>query len=400
MAIVLAVMLAACWGGTKEVANRPATAAEVADAGPALAALQASRFDEAKRLATEVLARDPHNARAAGVRALVTYQAAGNALIIELGAVMAEAEGMKFFDHEAGRAAWKQFSAQLEAVDHDLAIAGADPSFSMELCIACWEHDWNRNGEVDERDRRLMEIEVDGEGKDLPDHDPRRRPTFRFDVGDVDWARAMVAFQRAGAELALAYKWSELDKLWGSKPDRVRIPLIDAGRVKKARQLILDGVGFADRCRAEYLAETDDDREWVPNPRQNSHPVPMPMTEDIYATWAGVTGDVRRMLTSEEGISIKQAAALIDRKLSLIVPDAYIDVGAMLRDPKDIVLDLTSDAETTNNAETILRGLLGNGYRASMPSSPLVERLRHMKGDLDRGSDTMEHKLRYLMWLN
>ena len=26
-----------------------------------------------------------------------------------------------------------------------------------------------------------------------------------------------------------------------------------------------------------YLAETDDDREWVPNPKQQSHPMPLPV---------------------------------------------------------------------------------------------------------------------------
>ena len=403
--LTMVVVLAACGGGTPEAVvlpTSPNTPQQVADAAPAVAALQASKFDDAKRLSTEILTRDPHSSRAAAVRAIVTYQAAGNGLITQLTAIINDAEGLKFFDHEGGRTAWKQFLEQLDAVDRDLAIAAADPGFALELCLACWEHDWNRNGHIDDRDRKLFELEYDGKGGEIPEGTPARRPTFRFDVGDVDWARAMVSFQRAGVNLVLAYRWSELDKLFHSRmPDkRLTIPLIDPGRVKHARELILAGLGFADRCREEYLAETDDDREWVPNPRQKNHPVPLPMDADVYATWAGVTGDMRRMLTSEEGLSVRQAVSVIERKAALIMPDAYIDVGAMLRDPSDIVLDISDDSETPKNAERILRGLLGHGYREGMRSSPLVERLRHMKDSLDRGEETFEHKLRYLMWLN
>ena len=48
----------------------------------------------------------------------------------------------------------------------------------------------------------------------------------------------------------------------------------------------------------------------------------------------------------------------------------------------------------------VSRGLLGNGFQAKMKPSPLPARLRGMKQQLDRGEDTAEHKLRYLLWLN
>ena len=60
-------------------------------------------------------------------------------------------------------------------------------------------------------------------------------------------------------------------------------------------------------------------------------------------------------------------------------------------------LDHTMDAA---GAETVLRGLIGNGYQTKMHPSPLVSRLRAMKTQLDRGEDTFERKLRYLLWLN
>jgi hypothetical protein len=282
-------------------------------------------------------------------------------------------------------------------------VVAADPTFALELCIACWEHDWNRNGEIDDRDRRLMEIEYDGLGGEIPEGDPRRRPSFRFDVGDASWARAMLAYQRAGVELILAYRWSQLDLLLrggGRGEPRMVIPLLDAARVKRARAHILAGADHADRCREAYLAETDDDREWVPNPRQKNHPIPLAVDAELYATWAAITGDLRHLVSSREGLSIRELAALVDDDLGRLAPDAYIDLGKLLGEPKELVIDLRDLSEKPAAVERLLRGLLGNGFQKSMKPSPLPARLRGMKQQLDRGEDTAEHKLRYLLWLN
>jgi hypothetical protein len=334
------VVLIACHPSTP-AARSPAQ--QVADAAPAVAALRQARFADAATAATATLAVDPHNAQAAAARAIATYQAAGNALITELTAVLDGPSGALGLDHERGRAAWLAFLGQLDAVDRDLAVVDADPTFALELCLACWEHDWNRNGHVDDRDRLLFELEDDGHGDALPHGDPRRRPTFRFDVGDAAWARAMLAFQRAAVELILAYRWSELDKLaqWRLNQRRVVIHLVDAERIRHARDRIVAGLGFADRTRAAYLAETDDDREWVPNPRQRSHPMPLDVDDALYATWGEITGDVRRLLASEDGLSLRELGAVIgEDKLARLLPDAQLDLGRMMREPGDLVLDL------------------------------------------------------------
>ena len=389
--LVLAVLISC---GPAVPARTPEQRAEASAA--ATAALQASRFEDAVQQATTVLASDPGNARAAAVRAIASYVLAGHGLIEELRQIIEKADHLEFFDHPRGRAAWQGFLDKLAAIDRDLAVAAGDRAFALELCLACWERDWNHNGRIDERDRKLFELEFDGKGGELPEGDPRRRPTFRFDTGDADWARAMIAFQRAIGELVLAYQWSDLDKLLGaSGPPNLVIKLTDKARVTRARGLIIDGLGFADRCREAYLAETDDDREWVPSPRQHSHPMPLEVDDAVYQTWAGVTGDLRRMLTSAEGLSIREIAKVADDDLGARVPDAYIDLGRMLAEPRDITIDLSQLVRKQD-----VRGLLQNGYQTAMRPSPLVARLRQMKQQLDRGEDTFERKLRYLFWLN
>src|SRR5688572_24040990 len=214
----------------------------------AVAALQASKFEEAAQQAGATLARDPHSSRAAAVRAIAAYQMAGHELVQSLSGILENAARLEFFDHAGGRAAWQGFLTKLDAIDRDLAVAASDPGFSLELCIACWERDWNRSGEIDDRDRKLFELEFDGQGGEIAEGDPRRRPTFRFDVGDAEWARAMIAFQRAAGELVLAYKWSELDKIFamGFRLPRLLIRLNEPARVKRARELVIAGLRHAD----------------------------------------------------------------------------------------------------------------------------------------------------------
>src|SRR5688572_13579773 len=191
---VLVVGIAAC---AAPRVPPPSAQARTDSAGGAVAALRAGRFDEGVALAEPVLASDGDNSHAAAVRAIGRYQAAMHQLFLDAGTVIDGAERRGGINHEYMRASLVKAEAALEAVEADLAVVARDPGFALELCLACWEHDWNRNGRVDEGDLRLLQIEVDADGDDLPEDDPRRKPTFRLDVGDADWARAMVSFQRA-----------------------------------------------------------------------------------------------------------------------------------------------------------------------------------------------------------
>lgn len=402
--IWVAIILAACGQ------PGPKTPQSKSPVSTPVTALREAKFDLALREGSAVLAREPNNAEAAAVRAIARYQRASSQLVTDLTGVIASAEGLRYFDHERGRAIWRTFLGELEAVDSDLAIVANDPSFALELCLACWEHDWNGNGRVDDSDRKMFELEFDGKGGVLHGGDPRRRPTYRFDHGDALWGRAMISFQRAAVELVLAYRWSELDKLFhgrdrdGDKRDgalNLNIKLVDAGRVKHARDLFLAGLAFSNQEREAYLAETDDDREWVPSPRQKSYAMPLAVDAELFQTWALIAGDVMRLLDSQEGLSLREVAAMVIGKTDAErVPNAYVDVGRLLLQPQDIVIDINDDLPPAQMYERMLRGLLGHGYAESMRASPLVGRLRHMKEALSRGEDTLERKLRYLLWVN
>ncbi|HKA89162.1 MAG TPA: hypothetical protein VKE22_15960 [Haliangiales bacterium] len=395
------VVLAAC--SKLPSPGNPQTPAQRAAAATAVAELRAARFEQAASEADAVLKADPRNSLAAAVRAFGRYQGAMRQLVLDFTTVAAGVTRTGSINHEYMRSSLEKTVGALAEVDRDLGVAAADEDFSLELCLACWTHDWNRNGRIDRSDELLFQIEVDANGNEIPEGDPRRKPTFHFDVGDVHWARAMVSFQAAVLDILLAYRWNELDRLMAlgrDEPQSFTIHVGDAARARAARDWILAGCDHADRARRAYLAETDDDREWVPNPHQKNHPVPLEVDDALFETWAGVTGDARKLLQSKTGISLRDAASILDSRIAMLVPDAYIDVGAMFERPSDIVLDTKERGKTTDSLAAIFHGLLGNGYRDHMEPSPLVARLKKMAGELDRGEDTFDRKMRYLFWLN
>jgi hypothetical protein len=400
-------LLAAC-ATTKPTVPQPRQ--DAIDPTPAIQLLQASRFADAEAKAREIVDKDPGNARANAVAAIAGYQRTMNQLVqdviaIAMGAAQTHSLNQKYLNFALGNV-----DQGLRAIEQQLATAGADGNFSLELCLACWRHDWNHDGSINRRDEAFFQIEEDGEGKEIPAEDPRRRPTFRFDVGDVHWARAMVLFQHAALDIVMAYDLSELGLFILSNvnqtPESYTLRLVDKDRIKQAKALILDGLAAAERSRQLFLAESDDANEWVPNPRQKNHPLPLPVDDALYQTWGQILGEIVRLVQGQEGLGIAELAQLGDHRWQT-PPRGYLDIGRLLDQPADIVvrrktMDGLEHLRTEDPApvEALLRDLFGDKYRASMKPSPLLGRLARMKSEIDRGHESFERKLRYLLWLN
>ena len=412
-ALALVVFLSACVGPGSASPDSPASVAPAAgsasasarqDAARAITALQDGDFDEAARTADAVIDTAPDNPYARLVRAIARYRKTMHQLALDGRTVVFGALEDGGFNDRYLRFTLEQAERDLATVDADLAIAERTPDIALELCLACWKIDWNGNGRMDRFDRFLLHIEQDAEGNPIAEDDPRRTPTFRFDVGDVTWARAFVAFQRAAMDVVLAYDWTEVTKLAEGRrrdrPRRVVLRLRDAGRMTAARALLLQGLDLSDACRRAYLAETDDDREWVPNPRQRSHPLPLPVDEPLYGTWEGVVQDVRKLVRGEERLCMAEIGAMIDED----VPPMHgcIDVAGLLDRPRDIVVDLEEMErfERQDDAEGMLSSILGPHYVRGGKPSGLPRRLQRMHREMERGEESLERKLRYLFWIN
>jgi hypothetical protein len=401
-------LLAAC-ATTNPATPRPRQNA--IDPTPAVSLLQASRFDEAEAKAREILGKEPANAQANAVAAIATYQRTMHQLVQDVVAIAMTAIQTHMVNQQYLKYAVGQADAGLGVVEKLLAAAGGDSNFALDLCLACWRIDWNHDGRINGRDEAFFQIEQDAEGHELPAKDPRRNPTFRFDVGDIHWARAMVMFQHAALNIVTAYDLSVLEKFLSLEsqrewPEAFALRLSDRARIKRAKALILDGLAAAELSRQLCLAETDDVNEWVPNPRQKNHPLPLPVDDALYQTWGEILGDVVRLVQGQEGLNIAELAQLGDHHWKT-PPRGFLDIGQLLDQPADIVIK-TKTVEGLGNVraddpaaiERLLVEIFGDKYRMSMKPSPLLGRLRRMKGEIERGHESLERKLRYLLWLN
>jgi hypothetical protein len=121
----------------------------------------------------------------------------------------------------------------------------------------------------------------------------------------------------------------------------------------------------------------------------------------------------------EQGLSVAELAQLGDHQW-VNPPKGFIDVGRLLSEPGDIVLnperldeveDIASRANIERQmngepsispapVEEALRDILGAKYRPEMKPTPLIRRLSRMKSEIDRGEESFERKLRYLFWIN
>jgi len=395
LSVALAVVSFGCASHGVSTGDRAAT--------KATQALRRGDLGRANEEAARALGADPENSNAAAVRALTRYERAMRQLSLDVRTTAVSGAAFGAVNHRYFRSALTEGEQQLALVDADLAIVDRDERFALDLCLACWERDWNANGRVDESDRLLFQIERDADGNPIPASDPRRKPRFRFDRGDVSWARAFVAFQRALIDFVLAYDFGDLDGVLPthSKKRVVRIRLLHPERVQAAREQIWMGLRRSRAARAAYLAETDDEREWMPNPRQKDHPLPMPVDDALYETWDAVIGDLERLLDSREGLSVAELEAL-DQHRSSTRARGYLDLGSLLSEPRDIVIDLGAleAADNRGDVDGMMKSAFGASYERSMRPSPLIGRLRRMQGEVDRGQESLEQKLRYLFWIN
>ncbi|MFH1810180.1 MAG: hypothetical protein ABIJ09_15650 [Pseudomonadota bacterium] len=370
---------------------------------PAIQTLQTGEWVEAEQESARVLQEDTDNPFALVVDAITRYKRTMHQLVADLIGVAATVEVAGTLNQKYLSFTLDTAEAELARIDDDLARASRCADFNMDLCLACWEYDWNHSGEVDDFDRRLFEVELDHDGQPYPEGDPRRRPTFRFDRGDLLWARAFLSFQRAALHLAQAYDASgALQTLQSeNEPSRIVFRLTDATRITRARQLILDGLDLTEKARQAYLAESDDEREWLPNPRQKDHPLPMPVDEVLYQTWGAILVDTTALVKGETVLRVADLIELADERAEPM-PAGSIDLGGFLSKPRDIVLDIQAldRAEDNDDIEGALRLVLGDWYVTGRPPSTLTMQLRRMKSEVDRGDESIERKLRYVLWLN
>ena len=182
----------------------------------------------------------------------------------------------------------------------EATLAGVkDPNVKLPLHFGLVRLDFNGDGRADEQEtlwKVYTRFNRQVEWKVTPE--AARDFVIAFDRGDVDWLRGYCHLLMAFGEVALAHDFDELFRetgylfFRGAKPPHpflrtgheprfdeeiadfialihlIRLPVAEPDRLKAALGHLEAMVSLSRSSWKAILAETDDDREWIPNPKQ------------------------------------------------------------------------------------------------------------------------------------
>lgn len=145
----------------------------------------------------------------------------------------------------------------------------------------------------------------------------------------------------------------------------IRWPLVDANRMRSARQHFLNMIAFSRESWKLILAETDNNHEWIPGPNQKGPFPRMRVDQSVVTGWLGFIDNLKQVLNGElllphwrfkrdRGLDVKKFFDSPPRTLDLVMliqgsaAIPYIKKGPIAQD------------STLDNAFTLLEsGFLG-----------------------------------------
>lgn len=200
--------------------------------------------------------------------------------------------------------------------------------------------------------------------------------TIAFDTGDAAWLAGYCNVMMAFTDFLLAHDFSEVfnssfhllfpsadaavgnalrqDAIsvsdYGSIADsislihNIRWPLVEPERMKRVRRHLLAVAAHSRSSWRNILAETDNDREWLPNPKQTGIMPQMVVTDEMVRSWSGVMNNAEDLLEGRKltphwrfrrGVNLKKVfeePTTFDMVLWITGPAAvpYLEQGPMV----------------------------------------------------------------------
>ncbi len=241
-------------------------------------------------------------------------------------------------NNAAARKVLEDFLAGLTQAEATLA-AVKDQTVFLPLPLGAAKLDLNGDGIVSD-DETLSKIFVAVQrGGREPAPDPQGDQaasefTINLDAGDVQWLRGYCNLLSAFAEFYLAYDDSKLfavsAHLFFPKTDpalpflstidvgrgrgwdmdimldgialvhSINFPLKDAGRMKKALKHLKQVTVCSRESWRLYMKETDDSREWIPNPRQKGVIPGATVTAEMVTGWLAFLDEIDAILSGRK----------------------------------------------------------------------------------------------------
>lgn len=270
-------------------------------------------------------------------------------------------EPVSYNEVRDGLQAWLDALARVEATLAEVD----DESVKLPLHIGRIRLDFNGDGRATEAESLWRAYAAAG-ATGLPGardgNLAEQAQSFRivFDYADVHWLRGYINLLMGASEMLLAYEWEQLFHRTGhllfARPESdypfllsnergrgflsrwvddiafihlLDLELVEPARMKRAHEHFRATIGHSRQSWDAILAETDDEREWIPSPEQTGVVPGVNITPEMIEQW-------RRFLTEAESLLAGETLAPFWRSGT----DKGINVHRIFTEPRgfDLVL--------------------------------------------------------------
>ncbi len=234
----------------------------------------------------------------------------------------------KPISYEQFRASIQDWIDAVARAEKELAAVG-DEEIKVRLPIGLARFDLNMDGEASDREQ-LWWMLTAVQQRFRPSQEKADEFEIAFDRGDVAWLRGYCHVCMAVGEFLLAHDTSDLferaghlffsknatpfEFLKGSRKSfafgtgidasdaiafvhLLNFDVVEPDRMAAARAHLLETITLAHEMWRWFDAETDDDREWIPNPTQRDAAIPdAAITADMRDVWLRTLSETEDML--------------------------------------------------------------------------------------------------------
>ncbi|MCE1229895.1 MAG: hypothetical protein LWX11_10470, partial [Firmicutes bacterium] len=281
-------------------------------------------------------------------------------------------EAAKPIRYQDFRGIFQQLVKDLAQAERTLATVQAS-DFKVPMALGRVKLDLDGDGVASDR---LLDLVRELRGNLPPEVD--NDLVVAFDAGDAAWLRGYTHLLMALADFYLAFDtrafWNEFaphlfahpvlepESVTPKKGDFV-LRLADPKALGRFRQHLL-AMGQQSRLSWQRIqAETDDDREWLPSPRQTGV-LGVPVSRDMIEAWLDMIGELEKLLEGRTVISLKSQGDEVQRgfdlKKFLEHPPSAVNLDRWFRKGPDAAYFRTAPAADSRKLNRALQVFAGN----------------------------------------
>ncbi len=270
-------------------------------------------------------------------------------------------------------------------------------SDGLLIMPATWVRDLNGDGTIQTAERYFfaiparkdspLRVGTPSEEDDYYAAEYNLDAAIRLDQADIDWALSYHYFTEALLEMALSYQYRAEERA-----PRRSLFLAHPEGMRRAHQLLVSGMQTSEKMRRAVLAETDDDLEWIANPRQANTVFPVPMDDADFRVWGEL---MAHLIPLSQGRTLlpraDKMAGDLDALARLCPAGQGFSIPAFFQQPPRYPLELMRDRQAGSYCRKI---------DAAHPATGLYAFIQTYADKPDQTDSAAMRYLRRLLWVN